>query len=414
MNLNPSMKIAFKSILLICLISLLSCNSKSIQRSTQTCSPLLPRGVLAQRKEEPLFRIVQNRKWGFIANIGQMMIKPQFNYAEDFSEGLAAFKSGGKWGFIDRTGKVVIKPQFEEVRDFLEGRAAFKSSNKWGFIDTTGRVIIAPQFDEVRLFFEGRAAVRKDGKWGFIDRDGNYVTEIVFSGVNNFSEGLAAFSLNNNDGRQQGFIDKNGKIIIALKDLSIDLEDSRFSNGLVKVYVASPWSRLLKEIPTGRQQKLWGFIDKNGIKVIPVKYDSVLSFSECLASVKVKDKYGVINSQGKIVMKPQFDFIGPFDGGIARVRVNQKYGYINKTGRIFIEPQFNDASNQFSEGLAAVQLEKDGKWGAVDRTGKIIIEPQFEKHFRFINGLAKVTVDEKWGYIDRSDKYVWGPTLEAL
>ena len=43
---------------------------------------------------------------------GAFVIKPQFNAAYSFSEGLAAVEIGetrpGKWGFIDKTGKVVI------------------------------------------------------------------------------------------------------------------------------------------------------------------------------------------------------------------------------------------------------------------------------------------------------------------
>ena len=57
------------------------------------------------------------------AKTGTYAISPQFEEAEDFSEGLASVKVGGedgKWGFIDKTGKMVINPQFDEVRYFSE------------------------------------------------------------------------------------------------------------------------------------------------------------------------------------------------------------------------------------------------------------------------------------------------------
>ena len=31
---------------------------------------------------------------------------------------------GGKWGYIDESGKMVIKPQFDDARAFFDGLAA--------------------------------------------------------------------------------------------------------------------------------------------------------------------------------------------------------------------------------------------------------------------------------------------------
>jgi len=38
----------------------------------------------------------------------------------DFSESLAAVKIGDKWGYIDTTGKLVIQPQYDMVNGFSE------------------------------------------------------------------------------------------------------------------------------------------------------------------------------------------------------------------------------------------------------------------------------------------------------
>jgi len=60
-----------------------------------------------------------------------MVIEPQFQQANEFSEGLAAVcvgacvfsKSGGKWGYIDTTGKFVVNPQLDSVEPFRSGVA---------------------------------------------------------------------------------------------------------------------------------------------------------------------------------------------------------------------------------------------------------------------------------------------------
>ena len=65
-------------------------------------------------------------KYGFIDKSGKVVIEPQFDNAEPFSEGLACVEKDGKWGFIDKSGKMVIEPQFDGASDFSEGLAKVK------------------------------------------------------------------------------------------------------------------------------------------------------------------------------------------------------------------------------------------------------------------------------------------------
>ena len=55
----------------------------------------------------------------------ELTIKPQFEDAFNFTEGLAAVKINAnglsKWGFINKKGILVIKPIFDSVLPFHEG-----------------------------------------------------------------------------------------------------------------------------------------------------------------------------------------------------------------------------------------------------------------------------------------------------
>ena len=62
-------------------------------------------GIFAQNSG--LFPVSNNRKYGYIDKTGKMIIKPQFDYATVFSEGMAHAKIEGKRGFIDKTGKFI-------------------------------------------------------------------------------------------------------------------------------------------------------------------------------------------------------------------------------------------------------------------------------------------------------------------
>ena len=76
----------------------------------------------------------------------------------------------------------------------------------------------------------------------------------------------------------------------------------------------------------------YGFIDKTGKEVIPIKYDNAWSFSEGLASVKLNNKYGFIDKTGKEVIPIKYDDAWGFSEGLAFVELNGKLFYINKRG----------------------------------------------------------------------------------
>jgi len=72
--------------------------------------------TLRQSKETGhLFPIVQNGKWGYIDVRGEVVIKPQFRMAFEFSEGLAPVVIGTKFGYVNERGVVVINPQYDEA-----------------------------------------------------------------------------------------------------------------------------------------------------------------------------------------------------------------------------------------------------------------------------------------------------------
>lgn len=81
-----------------------------------------------------------------------------------FRYGLAKYQDGALWGHINQNGEIVIKPQWAYAADFYDGLAAVKTTDgKWGFIDTSGYYQIQPQFACVIYFNEGMAAATTSG-----------------------------------------------------------------------------------------------------------------------------------------------------------------------------------------------------------------------------------------------------------
>ena len=108
-------------------------------------------------------------------------------------------------------------------------------------------------------------------------------------------------------------------------------------------------------------------------------------------------------------------------GDLWPVKQDKKWGYIDKTGRIIIPFKF-DGAHDFSEGLAAVNIEE--KTGYIDKTGKFVIQPRFISGFSFSEGLAVVLIRRigqegrtslyQYGYIDRAGRVVIQPPQDPV
>ena len=140
---------------------------------------------------------------------------------------------------------------------------------------------------------------------------------------------------------------------------------------------------------------------------IKPKYDGLVQdtwFSGGLCAVKNDKGYGYIDKDGKTVIKHQFDLAEAFECGRARVTVDKKFGYIDKTGKMIIPAEYDKYSREFSEDMVA--LHKDGKFGFADKEGNIVIPFEYDYAYDFKDGIAPVKKDGLYGYIDKSGNVV--------
>ncbi|MDY4882659.1 MAG: WG repeat-containing protein, partial [Muribaculaceae bacterium] len=125
--------------------------------------------------------------------------------------------------------------------------------------------------------------------------------------------------------------------------------------------IAEDDARYLKFEKDGK----YGF-KKDGVVVIPFKYDYAWSFSEGLAEVELDGKHGYIDKAGKEVIPFKYDIAWGFIDGLARVKLNRKYGFIDRGGKEVIPIKYDDAWD-FQNGKARVRL--DGMRGYIDKQG---------------------------------------------
>ena len=95
---------------------------------------------------------------------GRVVLKTDFDdIAIIDSDNLIAYKKGEKWGFCNLNGVTVIKPQYDNAKSFSNGLAPVCMNNKWGYITEKGNVVIDYQFAEAYGFnAQGNAIVSED------------------------------------------------------------------------------------------------------------------------------------------------------------------------------------------------------------------------------------------------------------
>jgi serine/threonine protein kinase len=311
----------------------------------------------------------------------RLAIAPQFEYARDFSEGLAAVIHNGRLGFINGKGDFAIPAQFvfdpfyimrEGAYQFSEGLTQLAIADQWGYINTLGKFVIQPKFQGAETFAEGLARVEVNHHYGYINPTGEFAIAPQFeSAAPHFSESLADVEID----QRHGYINPSGEVVIPPQ---FDSADS-FGEGFARITL----------------DHKYGFINRQGDLVIPAKFDVAHTFREGLARVRVDGKYGYINTDGELAIAPIFDDTFSFTKGLALVRNGDLYGFIDKTGHTVIPLRFEDAY-PFSDGVAAVKL--NGQWGYINPEGVFVIPPHFEDARAFSQSMAAVKQNGKWGY----------------
>jgi hypothetical protein len=277
----------------------------------------------------------------FISRMAAKMLSKNPSDRPDIQFLLSEFR-----GYIDYAKNKLIR--LERKKLLLEKQLIpYRKGDKLGFCDADKNVVIEPKYDDVDLFVEGLAKVKLDGNFGFINQEGKEITPINYYLVYPFSGAMACvcigFDIPFHSGMRQqtyGFIDKSGNEIIK-SDTYKSAESFKEERACVAKYNVNG------------HHFGHGFINFDGIEIIPLKFDDVESFHLGLAKVKLNGKYGFINKNGNQVIPIIYDDAESFSEHLARVKLRDKYGFIGADGQEIIPIKYEWISN-FRQGLAAV------------------------------------------------------------
>jgi hypothetical protein len=309
-----------------------------------------------------LSRQFKNGKFGYINEIGDVVIPFQYSYSKPFSEGLAMVikdtipfntfadisdaELPQNAGYIDNTGKTVIEFKYRSASDFHNGLAKVALCLK----NTGTQQSSSYYYNNNNLnWISSYDCIYS---YSLIDRNGNTINGKQYNSIGDFSEGKAWFcdsAIYDKEFRTEkplfGYINYKGETII---EPGFNFSGD-FSGGLALVgrlvavdRLSVPRSDKVKKL--SNRYKM-GFINEKGEEVIKLTFDKAKPFSEGLAVV------------GKIVS-------GKPEEGTEKY----KYGFINPAGDLVIDYLYDNAGS-FSAGRASVQSGSDDSF-YVDKTGK--------------------------------------------
>src|SRR5690606_21793504 len=223
-------------------------------------------------------------------------------------------KIENKWGAINPYGKLTTEVKYDNVslvKDYMahiegnEIRSQLEQGKKPDKYTSMGR------------FADGFVSVGVNGKYGFINANGREITPLKYDYIEPISEGTALVA-----------------IVIpttsANREYAIRIVDELYVPHHTGV-------RYRPNSPVKKINRKYGFIDKNGQEIVPLKYDEAMSFSEGMAKVRVQDKWGFVDQTGREVISPKYESVGSFSDGLARIYDYPKYIYIDKSGREVIQ-----------------------------------------------------------------------------
>jgi len=198
-----------------------------------------------------------------------------------------------------------------------------------------------------------RILLVKPNKWGFVNNKNEIMIPFEYDFINPFENGLA-------------YAEKNEKkIFVTPRNLKLTGD---YDEAGIFTYGRAPVAK----------NKKWGFIDEDGILVIPMIYDHVEYFTKNnLSAVGKSGKAGFINREGKEVVPTIFEkVIGEQLDDLVIARKNYKWAFFNSKGNQLTDFLYTnvqrtwkgDETTFFENGPASVKM--NGKYIFLDKNLK--------------------------------------------
>lgn len=267
-----------------------------------------------------------------------------------------------------------------------DGLMAVHTSDQWDYVDAEGNVILSGHFELAQAFDGNLTVVVKNGSVKLIDRNGivqAVLPEETVSGAGAFGNGLAPVLTDSG----YCYVDQTGTLSTQLYDYAgcyaggvaavqkagiwaiIDTEGNTILDGLDNVKLDHLGYCSRADIIIASQNGVYGLYRTDGERIGTQTYEDADCFYEDgLAAVKSDGLWGYINKEGVQVLPPAYEQAKSFSNGLAGVSADGLWGFLDESGRIVIPCEYEDVDYWNEEGSCFVKTT--GYWKILEKICK--------------------------------------------
>lgn len=333
--------------------------------------------------------------------------------------------NGSLHGLLGWDGKTIIACVYNDIDlNKYVGFFSVKRNGLKGLMSRAGEELVPCAFDDCGVIDEHFLWTRKDNTYGIYSSEGEKVQPCKFSsffvyeGKKKKEVSLSEFAQLDQRQHPDLYAVVSGKVGT--------LDSKKFITKLPCAYdYLSDFATRMKltngvlteqRLAVCRLNGKYGIVNSEGKQIQPMGFDELRKDVSDPSSkelpdmgsardlhVRIGDKWGILTAYGEQLAEVKFDSVGVFHDGLAVVKAAERYGYIDRSGAIVIPIQWM-AAYDFSEGLAALRVDKK-HFQFINTAGTVVIKSKkYDSVGRFRNGICRVVKGGKVKWIDTKGK----------
>jgi hypothetical protein len=313
---------------------------------------------------------LENEKFGYINQEGQLLISCQYEDASPFYDGLAIVSKQGKYGLINKRNEPVVDLVYDEILEPHDQFFIAQQQGRYGLLNQQGKTAIAFKYTEIQRLDNGQYLLEDTTGFYLLNNAAQQLSSVpmVYEEVAQYLSGLAADSL----------------------DQQIAIEQQGSSQTLV--------SSQLPQVFTKNGKKGLKLSNK---ELLPASLEDIAPFSGIYAIAKKKGKYGIIDTQGKTILNFEYGAIRFVTGLGYLIEQNALLGVYDPANG-FLVPLAFEGIKPFESKYILVSLA--GKDGLLDLKGKEVLAPSYQRISRFDPQTLVLVQDQKLLYFSESSR----------
>lgn len=364
--------------------------------------------------------ILENKKYGVIDEIGNIIVKPQYDIIQipnpskpvficmhDYNVNLQQYEID----VFNENGQKILT-EYESVQalptestwdgiPFEKSVLKYKKNNKYGLISLENKIITKPIYDSIKAinYKEGMLLVEENAKYGAINIKGKVIIKPEYDQitVDNYYNSETMYKASGfivkkkvEDSYKYGYINSNGKVLLDTQYTEISRINEMIDDKNIFLLV-------FKNGQAG--------IVKNNKTILNYEYEDIsYNAYNNMFVIQRNAKSGIADIKGKIIIQPEYDSI-MFGGIYINAVKNNEITILDLQGNK-IENNNIYAKLPTSNNNYYITIDKDEIYRVVDREDNVKIDNNYTYIEHIKDEYFIVYKDGKNGIIDLSGKSI--------